>query len=82
MMNREIAEQYRKRTEERTNQETTRKGVSTEDLEWQTLSKILRTATEEVCSKREKQTNPWMNQHEEEAMQLKAEIHEALRERN
>ena len=82
MMNREIAEQYRKRTEERTSQEATRKGVSTEDLEWQTLSKILRTAPEEVCGKREKQTNPWMNQHEEEAMELKAEIHKALRERN
>ena len=82
MMNREIAEQYRKRTEEKTNQETTRKSVSTEDLEWQTLSKILRTAAEEVCGKREKQTNPWMNQHEEEAMELKAEIHKAMRERN
>ena len=33
MMNREIAEQYRKRTEGRTSQEATRKGVSTEDLE-------------------------------------------------
>ena len=82
MMNREIAEQYRKRTEERTSQETTRKGVSTEDLEWQTLCTILRTAAEEVCGKREKQTNPWMNKHEEEAMELKAEIRKALRERN
>ena len=82
MMNREMAEQYRKRTEERTSQEATRKGVSTEDLEWQALSKILRTAAEEVCGKREKQTNPWMNQHEEEAMELKAEVHKALRERN
>ena len=33
-MNREIAEQYRKRTEERANQEATRRGVNTEDLEW------------------------------------------------
>ena len=41
IMNREIAEKYRKRTEESTSQEATRKGVSTEDLEWQTLSKIL-----------------------------------------
>ena len=82
IMNREIAEQYRKRTEERTSQEATRKGVSTEDVEWQILSKILRTAAEGVCGKREKQTNPWMNQHEEEAMELKAEIREALRERN
>ena len=31
---------------------------------------------------REKQTNHWMNQHEEEAMELKAEMREALRERN
>ena len=81
-MDREIAEQYRKRTEERTSQEATRKGESTEDLEWQTLSKMLRAAAEEVCGKRGKQTNPWMNQREEEAMELKAEIREALRESN
>ena len=53
-----------------------------EDLEWETLGKILRTTAKEVCGKREKQTNPWMNQHEEDAMRLKAEIREALRERN
>ena len=56
--------------------------MSTEDLGGQTLSKILKTAAEEVYGKREKQSNPWMNKHEEEAMELKAEIHEALRERN
>ena len=33
MMNLEVVEQYRKRTEERASQEATRKGVSTEDLE-------------------------------------------------
>ena len=33
MMNLEVAEQYRKRIEERASQEATRKGVSTEDLE-------------------------------------------------
>ena len=81
-MNREIAEQYRKRTEERAIQEATRTGVSMEGLEWQTLSKIFRTAAEEVCGKRRKQTNPWINQHQEEAMELKEEIREALRERN
>ena len=80
-MNREIAEQYGKWIEERTSQEATRKGVSTEDLEWQTFSEILRAAAEEACGKREKQTNPWMNQHVEEAMELKAEIRKALRER-
>ena len=64
MMNREIAEQYRKRAEERASQEATRTSVSMEDLEWQTWTKILRTAAEEVCGKREKQKNPWMNQHE------------------
>ena len=53
-----------------------------EDLEWQTLGKILRATAEEACGKTEKQTNPWMNQHGEEAMQLQAEIREALRERN
>ena len=82
MMSREIAEQCRKRTAERASQEATKTGVSMEDLEWQTLSKILKTAPEEVCGKREKQTNPWMKQHEEEAMELKAEVREALRERN
>ena len=82
MMNREIAELYRKRTEERANQEAARRGVKMEDLEWETLGKIHRATAEEVCGKREKQTNPWMNQHEEDAMQLKAEIREALRERN
>ena len=56
--------------------------MNTEDLEWQTVSKIIRATAEEVCGKREKQTNPWMNQHEKEAMELKAEIREALRERN
>ena len=62
MMNREIAEQYRKRTEGRTSQEATRKGVSTEDLEWQTLSKIRRPEVEEVCGKLEKQTNKSMDE--------------------
>ena len=71
-----------KRSEERANQEATKRGVNTEDLEWKTVSKILRATAEEVCSKREKQTNPWMNQHEKEAMELKAEIREALRGRN
>jgi len=33
MMNQEIADQYRKRTEEKANQEATRGGVNTEDLE-------------------------------------------------
>ena len=37
-----------KRTEERASQEATRKGVSTEGLEWQTWNKILRTVEEEV----------------------------------
>ena len=46
------------------------------------MNKISRATAEKVCGKREKQTNPWMNQHEEEAMELKAEIREALRERN
>ena len=46
------------------------------------MSKIIRATAEEVCGKREKQTNPWMSQHEKEAMGLKAEIREALRERN
>ena len=81
MMNREIAELYRKRTEERASQEAARRGLKMEDLEWETLGKILRATAEEVCGKREKQTNPWMNQHEEDAMRLKAEIREALRER-
>ena len=80
-MNREITDQYRKRTEEITSEEATRKVVSTENLEWQILSKILRAAAEEVCGKREIQTNPWMNQYKEEAMELKAAIGEALRER-
>ena len=79
MMNREIAELYRKTTVERASQEAVRRGVKME--EWQTLSKILRATAEEVCGKREKQTNPWMNQHEEDAMRLKAVIRAALRER-
>ena len=37
-----------KRTEERASQEATRKGVSTEVLEWQTWNKILRIVEEEV----------------------------------
>ena len=81
MMNREIAEQYRKRTEGRTSQEATRKGVSTEDLEWQTLSKIHRPEVEGVCGKLEKPTNPWINEQEEESMEMKSEMREALRER-
>ena len=81
MMTQKIAEQYRKRTEESASQEA-KKGVSMEDLEWQKLIKILRTAAVEACGKREKQTNPLINQHEEETMELEAEICEALRERN
>ena len=54
-MNREIAEQYRKRTEKGASQEAKRTGVSMKDLEWQRLSKIHRTAAEEVGGKREKQ---------------------------
>ena len=81
MINREIAEQYRERIEERATQEARKREMNTEDLEWQTMSKILRATVEEVCGKREKKTNPWMNQHEKEAMELKAEIREALRER-
>ena len=55
--------------------------MNTEDLAWQTVSKILRATAEEVCGKREKQTNLWMNQNQKEAMELIAEIREALRER-
>ena len=54
MMNREIAELYRKRTEERASQEAARRGVKMEDLEWETLGKTLRATAEEVCGKREK----------------------------
>ena len=50
-MNGEIAELYRKRTEERASQEAARRGVKMEDLEWQTLGKILRATAEEVCGK-------------------------------
>ena len=80
-MNREIAGQYRKRTEERASQEATRTGVSMEDLEWQTLSKILRTAAEEVCGKRKKQTNPWPTRGRSNGTERR-NISEALRERN
>ena len=67
-MNREIAELYRKRTKERASQKAARRGVKMEDLEWPTLSKLLRATAEEVCGKREKQTKPGINQHEEEAL--------------
>ena len=51
MMHREIAELYRKRTEERASQEAAKRGVKMEDLEWETLGTILRATTEEVCGK-------------------------------
>ena len=51
MINREIAYQYRKRTEERVNQEATRRDVNMQDLERQKVSKILRAIAEEVCGK-------------------------------
>ena len=49
MLNREIAELYRKRIEERVSQEAARRGVKMEDPQWQTLGKIRRATAEELC---------------------------------
>ena len=58
MMNQEIADQYRKRTEEKANQEATTGGVNTEDLEWQTTSKYLEPLRRKyVANERNKHTH-------------------------